>query len=179
MLDNATVKCWGENNSGRLGLGNTADRGDQVNEMGVNLPGVTLRAGRVSMHETGRMTLRIQSVSIDARDPDALAVFWAAVLGWRRTYDEEDEIALEPPEGSGEVGAAPELLFVKAPDDKVVKNRLHLDLRPDDRDAEVARVEALGARRVDIGQHDEVTWVVLADPEGNEFCVLRALTPDD
>lgn len=60
------------------------------------------------------------------------------------------------------------------PDAKAGKNRLHLDLRPDDRDAEVARLEGLGARRVDIGQGD-VTWVVLADPEGNEFCVLEAL----
>lgn len=62
---------------------------------------------------------------------------------------------------------------------KGLKNRLHLDLRPDDRDAEVARLEALGARRVDVGQGPEVTWVVLADPEGNEFCVLRPLTPEE
>ena len=60
-----------------------------------------------------------------------------------------------------------------------MKNRLHLDLRPDDQAAEVARLEALGATRVDVGQGDDVTWVVLADPEGNEFCVLRALRPDE
>lgn len=63
------------------------------------------------------------------------------------------------------------------PEGKQVKNRLHFDLRPDtDQAGEVARLEALGARRVDIGQGAEATWVVLADPDGNEFCVLRVLT---
>ena len=65
------------------------------------------------------------------------------------------------------------------PEEKVVKNRLHIDLRPDDQAAEVARLEGLGARRVDVGQGDESTWVVLADPDGNEFCVLRALTAEE
>jgi predicted enzyme related to lactoylglutathione lyase len=120
------------------------------------------------------MNLRIESLSIDANDPDLLARFWGEVLGWDRTDVDDDEIALRPPEG-GDIGAVPELLFVRVPDDKVVKNRLHLDLRPDDQAAEVERVEGLGARRVSVGQGDEVTWVVLADPEGNEFCVLRAL----
>ena len=126
------------------------------------------------------MTLRFQSLSIDAHDPTALADFWAAVLGWQRTDDEQDpdEVALEPPVGTHEQGGVP-LLFLRVPDDKTVKNRLHLDFRPDDQEAEVARVEALGARRVDIGQGDDVTWVVLADPEGNEFCILRALRPDE
>ena len=67
-------------------------------------------------------------------------------------------------------------MFLKVPDAKVVKNRLHLDLMPDDQNAEVARFEALGATRVDIGQGSDVSWVVLADPEGIEFCILR---PDD
>ena len=116
------------------------------------------------------MTLRIEQVSIDAHDPSALATFWGDVLGWKRTYDSDDEVEIEDPEGKES-----NLLFLRVPDGKTVKNRLHLDLRPDDRDAEVARIEALGATRVDIGQGD-VTWVVLADPEGNEFCVLRALT---
>ncbi|MGZ6798077.1 MAG: VOC family protein, partial [Nocardioidaceae bacterium] len=62
----------------------------------------------------------------------------------------------------------------KVPEQKAVKNRLHIDLRPQNQAAEVARLEALGATRVDIGQ-GETTWVVLADPDGNEFCVLRAL----
>jgi hypothetical protein len=65
------------------------------------------------------------------------------------------------------------------PERKTVKNRLHLDLRPDDQAAEVARLEALGARRTSVGQDAGVTWVVLADPDGNEFCVLRALTTEE
>ena len=82
---------------------------------------------------------------------------------------------LEPPAGSPEDGVAPDLLFLRVPESKDVKNRLHLDLRPTDQAAEVARLESLGARRTDIGQGDDVTWVVLADPEGNELCVLRAI----
>jgi len=123
------------------------------------------------------MTIRVQCMAIDSNDPDKLARFWADVLGWRRTYEEVDEVVLEPPAGSPEDGVAPDLIFLRVPEEKSVKNRLHLDLRPDDQDAEVRRVEGLGARRVSVGQGDDVTWVVLADPEGNEFCILRALTP--
>jgi hypothetical protein len=65
----------------------------------------------------------------------------------------------------------PGLIFVTCPDPKTVKNRLHIDLRPDDQEAEVERLVDMGARPADIGQGD-VSWVVLADPEGNEFCVL-------
>ncbi len=125
------------------------------------------------------MALRIQSTAIDARDPAAQGRFWAEVLGWRITEDEPDEVALEPPAGSPEDGIVPDLLFLAVPEGKTVKNRLHLDLRPEDQAAEVARIEALGATRVDIGQGEDVTWVVLADPEGNEFCVLRALTAEE
>jgi hypothetical protein len=123
------------------------------------------------------MSISIQCIDIDARDPLALAGFWQEALGWRRTYESDDEVVLEPPEGSPQDGVAPDLLFIRVPDDKVVKNRLHLDLRPDDQAAEVARLLALGATHVDLGQGD-VSWVVLADPEGNEFCVLRALPPE-
>jgi predicted enzyme related to lactoylglutathione lyase len=125
------------------------------------------------------MTLRVQALVIDAADPSALATFWQELLGWRRTYEEDEEVVLEPPAGSPEDGVAADLLFAKVPEGKQAKNRLHLDLRPDDRDAEVARAEALGATRVDVGQDDTVTWVVLADPEGNEFCILRPLTPEE
>ncbi len=75
----------------------------------------------------------------------------------------------------------PGLLFLRVPEDKAVKNRLHLDLRPQDgsdQAAELERLLAMGARRVDVGQGSDVTWVVLADPEGNEFCLLRS-TPSD
>lgn len=78
---------------------------------------------------------------------------------------------MENPSGTGD------LLFMKNPDKRIVKNRIHLDLRPDDQDLEVSRLEALGANRVEIGQSDDprTTWVVMEDPEGNLFCVLRAL----
>jgi catechol 2,3-dioxygenase-like lactoylglutathione lyase family enzyme len=120
------------------------------------------------------MDIRIQCLCIDSAHPSTSADFWAAALGWRRTYATDDEVVLEPPPGSPEDGVVPDLLFLKVPDGKTVKNRLHLDLRPKDQAAEVARLEALGAHRVDIGQGD-VSWVVLADPDGNEFCVLRPL----
>jgi predicted enzyme related to lactoylglutathione lyase len=121
------------------------------------------------------MGIRIQCLCIDAEDPAKIASFWQSALGWRRTFEKADEVVLEPPAGSPEDGMAPDLLFLKVPEGKAVKNRLHLDLRPDDQAAEVARLEALGGRRVSVGQ-GEVSWVVMADPEGNEFDVLRPLT---
>ena len=125
------------------------------------------------------MDIRIQNMSFDSNDPDATARFWEEALGWRRTYSEPDEVVLEPPAGSPEDGIVPDILFLRVPEGKTVKNRLHLDLRPKDQAAEVARLEGLGARRVSIGQGEDVTWVVMADPEGNEFCVLRPLRPDE
>jgi predicted enzyme related to lactoylglutathione lyase len=121
------------------------------------------------------MSLGIQCLCIDTIDPRGLATFWEQALGWRRTYDEPGEVAIEPQEGSPEEGVVPDLLFLKVPETKAVKNRLHLDLRPDDQAAEVERLEALGARRADVGQGSDVTWIVMTDPHGNEFCVLRAL----
>jgi hypothetical protein len=103
------------------------------------------------------MNLRIQCLCIDTADP----------------------AVLEPPVGSPEDGVVPDLLFLRVPEGKKVKNRLHLDLRPQDQAAEVARLERLGARRIDIGQGAAVSWVVMADPDGNEFCVLRPLTPQE
>lgn len=116
------------------------------------------------------MTIRLESVAIDANDADALAGFWEQLLGWRRTAEEDGEILVEPPEGV----AATRFLFLPVPEGKQAKNRLHLDLRPEDQAAEVARAEALGARQVDVGQADDASWVVMVDPEGNEFCILRA-----
>jgi predicted enzyme related to lactoylglutathione lyase len=106
------------------------------------------------------------SVTIDCRDPRSLASFWEQVLDYERTHDEDDEVVIESRTGSGDA-----LLFLAVPDEKKVKNRIHLDLTPTDQAAEVERVKALGATEVDIGQRD-VSWVVLADPEGNEFCIL-------
>jgi hypothetical protein len=125
------------------------------------------------------MSLRWQCIVIDCGDPASLGRWWADLLGWRITFEDADELVLEPPVGSPEDGVCPDLLFGRVPEAKGIKNRLHIDLRPDDQEREVARAEALGASRVDVGQTDDVTWVVLADPEGNEFCILRALTPDE
>jgi catechol 2,3-dioxygenase-like lactoylglutathione lyase family enzyme len=125
------------------------------------------------------MTLRLQNVSFDCHDPARLAAFWAEALGWRVTFADADEVTLEPPAGSPEEGVVPDIEFLLVPDDKVVKNRLHLDLRPTDQVAEVQRLIGLGASHVDIGQGTGFTWVVLADPEGNEFCVLRAFTEEE
>jgi predicted enzyme related to lactoylglutathione lyase len=114
------------------------------------------------------MGLRVSDICIDAADVHALAAWWSQVLGWPAEDAGDGDVALRCPDGTG-----PDWLFLAVPDDKVVKNRIHFDFTPDDQDAEVERVIALGARRVDIGQGDE-TWVVLADPEGNEFCILAA-----
>jgi hypothetical protein len=121
------------------------------------------------------MTLRIQCLVIDSHDHSALAGFWSQVLGWRITYQDSHQTAVEPPEGSPEVDASPDLLFVHNPDQKRVKNRLHLDLRPDDQETELTRLLQLGATRTSIGQGVEVTWIVLRDPEGHEFCLLAPL----
>lgn len=123
--------------------------------------------------------LRVQAITVDATDPSAIATFWEHALGWRRTYEADDEVMLEPPAGSPQDGVAPDLLFIRVPEGKQVKNRRHLDLRPDDQAAEVRRLERLGASRIDIGQGDDVTWVVMADPDGNEFWVLRAFTDEE
>lgn len=125
------------------------------------------------------MDIRIQCLVIDAADPAAQARFWAGALGWRVTFENDEESVVEPPAGSAEENVAPDLLFLRSHEPKAAKNRLHLDLRPADQEAEVARLLTLGARRIDIGQPATVSWVVLADPEGNEFCVLRPLTPEE
>lgn len=105
-----------------------------------------------------------------------IAQFWAAALDWHITEADEEGVVIELLDGSPEVGRIPDILFYKNPDKKSVKNRLHFDLRPLDQAAEVARLETLGAKQIEIGQSDEpeATWIVMADPEGNEFCILRA-----
>jgi hypothetical protein len=123
------------------------------------------------------MDIRIQCVVVDAGDCEALARFWSQALGWRVTYESDSEWVIEPPEGSLAVDVAPDIVFVHVPEEKATKNRLHFDLRPGDQGAEVLRLTELGARPVDIGQADDVSWIVMADPEGNEFCVL-APKPD-
>lgn len=114
------------------------------------------------------MTLAWEQVVVDSHDPAALGHWWAEALGWNVVAEDDDEIEIRSSHGSG-----PTLLFLAVPESKSVKNRLHLDFVPDNQDAEVARLIDLGARRVDIGQGEQ-SWVVMADPEGNEFCVLSA-----
>ena len=121
--------------------------------------------------------MRIQCLVIDSHDCPKLARFWAEALRWRVTYEDARQSVVEPPEGSAELDVAPDLLFVKVPDDKTTKNRLHLDLRPSDQEAEIERLLALGAQHTLIGQEPDAKWTVLADPEGNEFCVLPPLEP--
>lgn len=116
------------------------------------------------------MPVRISCVCIDAVDPRPVADFWAAVLGWDIVEDGDEGISL-----ASSTGDLPTLDILPVPEAKRVKNRLHLDVRADGTsyEAEVERLEGLGARRVDVGQGPDVTWVVFADPEGNEFCLLR------
>jgi len=115
------------------------------------------------------MASRLTEIVIDCAHPARMGEFWAQVLDYRVSAEEDGDVAIAGPAGSG-----PDILFAKVPEGKAVKNRIHFDVNATDRDqpAEVERLLALGARRVDIGQGD-VGWVVLADPEGNEFCVLR------
>jgi predicted enzyme related to lactoylglutathione lyase len=114
---------------------------------------------------------------IDSTDPEPVARFWAEVLGWVAVPHGDGDwwvTASGDPEGPG-----PVLTILRVPEAKTVKNRLHLDLNPTgcDQATELERLLALGARRVDVGQRD-ADWVVLADPEGNEFCLLeRRLDP--
>jgi hypothetical protein len=116
------------------------------------------------------VTSKFTELCIDCAEPEPLARFWCDVLGYEVDEIDEDEVSIKDPSGS-----APLILFLKVPEAKSVKNRLHIDVNAVDmsQDEEVERIIGLGARRVDIGQGEQ-TWVVLADPEGNEFCVLRS-----
>jgi predicted enzyme related to lactoylglutathione lyase len=112
----------------------------------------------------------LHHIVVDAHDLTGLARFWTQVLGWKILSEREREVVIGPDE-TAPVG----ICFMPVADQKTVKNRLHLDLTPSsgDQGAEVDRILALGARRVDIGQTGAESWTVLADPEGNEFCVVR------
>lgn len=123
------------------------------------------------------MSLKIQCLTIDSDNPEFIANWWAEVLNWKVTHD-GDGSWIEKPLSDKNFDGYPDILFLKNPDKRLVKNRLHLDLRPDNQDLEVARLEAMGAVRIEIGQSldPETTWVVMNDPEGNVFCVLKALT---
>ena len=122
------------------------------------------------------MTARLSHVTTDCLDAFALSVFWSRVLGYVEDPDDpngtgDEECVISSPDG------VHRLLFIEVPEAKQVKNRLHLDLQPVEgtRDEELARLLSVGARQVaDLRNPDGTGWVVLADPEGNEFCILRS-----
>jgi predicted enzyme related to lactoylglutathione lyase len=116
------------------------------------------------------MPVRLHHIVIDAHDLPGLARFWTQALGWKVLSERENEIVIGADENAP-VG----ICFMPVAGPKTVKNRVHLDLTSSatDRDQEIDRLLALGARRVDIGQTGAESWTVLADPEGNEFCVVR------
>ena len=118
----------------------------------------------------GVVAARFTELVIDAIDPSKLARWWAEVLGWRVTEEDAGGVEIADPGGS-----LPTIVFVPVAEAKVGKNRLHIDVNPVgcDQDEELQRLLALGAVRRDVGQGDDVSWVVLADPEGNELCLLR------
>jgi len=134
------------------------------------------------------MSLRWYSVVIDCHDIAAQARWWAGVLDWQIIFEADDEVVIVPKHvteesllGTPWEQVGPGLVFVPVPEDKTVKNRLHMDLAPhldDDQGVMVESLMARGATRADVGQSleksDGATWVVLADPEGNEFCVLSS-----
>jgi predicted enzyme related to lactoylglutathione lyase len=116
------------------------------------------------------MPVRLHHIVVDADDLPGLARFWTQALGWKVLSERESEIVIGAHENAP-VG----MCFMPTTNPKTVKNRVHLDLTSSaaDRDEEITRLLALGARRVDIGQTGTESWTVLADPEGNEFCVVR------
>jgi catechol-2,3-dioxygenase len=113
------------------------------------------------------MGSRWGTVVVDALDPGRLARWWAEVLDFKLERETVGEVTIGAQDG-------PKLIFIQVADAKATKNRLHLELHPDDQYAEVERLLDMGARRADVGQPVNAAWVVLADPEGNEFCVLPA-----
>jgi len=115
------------------------------------------------------MSSRIAAIAIDATDAPAVARFWCDVLGWHVIGEDDGVVSIGP-----EDGAWPTIDVCPVPERKRVKNRLHLDLRADGvrTEEELQRLLALGARRADVGQGPDSSWVVLTDPEGNEFCLL-------
>lgn len=113
-------------------------------------------------------------ISFDCADPETLAAFWCEALGYRVTDRDETGVAIAG------ASSAPTMLFIVVPEGKAGKNRIHFDLCPIDttQAAEVERLELLGATRIDIGQGDP-SWVVMSDPEGNEFCVMKNVVPPE
>ncbi|MET3812147.1 VOC family protein [Arthrobacter sp. UYEF3] len=115
------------------------------------------------------MPSQLAGVAIDAIRPRLVADFWCAVLGWHFVKEDTDIVSIAPRDAT-----SPSIDVIAVPETKTIKNRLHFDLRADGVSTaeEIERLLALGAVRTDVGQGPDVSWVVLADPEGNEFCLL-------
>ncbi|HXX90452.1 MAG TPA: VOC family protein [Acidimicrobiales bacterium] len=109
----------------------------------------------------------ILNVTFDCEDPRRLSTFWSAVTGYRPVIERDDFVALQAPDKRGVRG----ILFFRVPEPKVVKNRMHVDLASKDPEAEITRLESLGATRVEHRQGNGTSWTVMLDPEGNEFCL--------
>jgi len=111
----------------------------------------------------------VETLTVDCAEPAVLADFWCGVLGYARGGADEDSAWIDDPAGQGWT-----MLFLVVPEGKSVKNRLHLDLRPPtSMEDEVVRLEGLGAKSVRLVAEGDGFWTIMADPEGNEFCVLR------
>jgi catechol 2,3-dioxygenase-like lactoylglutathione lyase family enzyme len=132
------------------------------------------RRCRPRFWQAGVMACRISELVLDVRDPERLAAFWCEVLGFVELDRDEGSIEIGPPE-AGFGGPQPTIVLSPSAEPKNGKLRLHFDVNATDRDqdAELARLLALGARPADVGQTGDESWHVLADPEGNEFCLLR------
>lgn len=129
------------------------------------------------------MTSRFTELTVDCQDPERLAAFWCAVLDFKVIDRSEDKVEIGSwVPGIEEIRARqmpPTMQFIRVPEGKTVKNRLHLDVSPIDASTEdeVNRLLGLGATRTNVGQGPDRSWVVMADPEGNEFDVVRTLAP--
>ncbi len=125
-----------------------------------------------------QVACRITELVLDARDPVLLARFWCEVLGYAELERDETSIEIGPP-GAGFGGPQPTIVFSQTDEPKAGKLRLHIDVNATDREQhdELERLLAAGARPADIGQTGAESWHVLADPEGNEFCLLRRRVP--
>jgi predicted enzyme related to lactoylglutathione lyase len=141
-----------------------------ASEVDAGFPAATARPRWPPCGDNDRMSLRLHHVVVDAHDLPLLARFWTQALGWKVLSEREREIVIGP-----DVNAPVGMCFMPVTDAKTVKNRVHVDLTTsaEDRDSEIERLLQLGARHVDIGQTGAESWTVLADPEGNEFCVVR------
>lgn len=121
------------------------------------------------------VTVRIGDIVIDCADPGRAAEFWCAALGYRITDTDDTGVAVAG------ASSAPTLLFLASSDRKLHKNRIHFDVCPTEgrtRDQEVERLESLGATRIDAEQPSR-SWIVMADPDGNEFCVMQTVVPPE